>query len=184
MDQNADDVVNAPNVENNWVTIPEIILAKITNDVPLVIPFSVIQSAIKRIIIAPTDIVNAAKSTVVHEVVSITPPIRELMKNTIPTDWTKANGRVIYLIYLCNCCCPCSPNSWSSSKWGITTVSNWVTIEALINGHRPTATIEKDSKDHQNNIKKFASHDAAIPPVWAISKSIFTNGTGTTTSNL
>ena len=98
IDQNAEGVVIAPKVENNCVTIPEIILAKIISDTPLVRPFSVIQSDKKRIIIAPTDITKAANNTVTHEVVSITPPIRELIKNTIPIDCTKAKGKVIYLI--------------------------------------------------------------------------------------
>ena len=86
IDQKAEELVNDVNVEKSCVTIPEIILAKIINEVPFVSHFSVIRSARKSTIIAPTAMTNAAKNTVAHEVVSIIPPIKELIKNTIPID--------------------------------------------------------------------------------------------------
>jgi len=95
---NPDTHDTAAKLENNCVTTPDMILAKIISDVPLVIPFSVIRSARNKIIIEPTAIINAANNTVVHDDVSINPPIKELIKNTIPIDCTKANGNVIYLI--------------------------------------------------------------------------------------
>jgi hypothetical protein len=98
IDTNPDTPDTAEKLENNCVVTPAIILAKIIREVPFVIPFSVIQSARNKIIIEPTAIINAANNTVVHEEVSINPPIRELIKNTIPIDCTNANGKVIYLI--------------------------------------------------------------------------------------
>lgn len=56
-------------------------------------------------------------------------------------------------------------------------------IEALINGQRPTARIENVSNDPPKSIKKLANPECA-KLVCAISKSIFTNGTGITTNNL
>ena len=85
-------------LENICVTTPEIILAKMIREVPFVIPFSVIQSAKNNIIRDPTAKIKAEKSTTDQDDVSIRPPIRELMKKTIPIDCTNAKGNVIYLI--------------------------------------------------------------------------------------
>lgn len=70
----------------NCVTIPAIIPAKISNDDQLVMPFSVIISPINTIIIDPTANTNAVNITVTQELVSINPPVKELIKNTIPID--------------------------------------------------------------------------------------------------
>ena len=50
-------------------------------------------------------------------------------------------------------------------------------------GPRPIATMENDSNDHQNSIKKLASHEVATP-VCIIRRSTSTKGTGIATSNL
>jgi hypothetical protein len=98
MEINPDTHDTEAKLENSCVVTPEMILEKMMSEVPLVIPFSVIRSAKNRIIIDPTAMINAANNTVVHEEVSINPPIRELIKNTIPIDCTNAKGNVIYLM--------------------------------------------------------------------------------------
>lgn len=80
------------------VTTHAMIPAKMINDVPLVIPFSVIISDIKSITIEPTAITNAANNIVNRDDVSINHVNIELIKNTIPIDCKNARGNVIYLI--------------------------------------------------------------------------------------
>ena len=74
--------------------------AKISIEIPLEIPFSVINSPSHIKSIAPTERMKAVPSTIARFPVSIAdPPSMEFMMKTIQIPWRKAIGKVRYLVY-------------------------------------------------------------------------------------
>jgi hypothetical protein len=100
----------------NDEVIPETILAKINNEIPLLIPFSVIISPNHINSIVPTVRAKADDKTIAKLDTLTTHGIYEFIKYTIPIDCKNANGNVNHLVYCCIFILPVSHSSFNSSK--------------------------------------------------------------------
>ena len=168
-----------------WLIIP----AKITIEIPLPIPCSVINSPshisnTEPAVMAVTDTIH---SMAVGSPKVVVPPWRTVWRkiNIKAIDWTTASGTVITRVHCWILRRPDSPSLWSSSSFGMALVNSWIIILAVMNGLSPTSTKEKlDKAPPESRFK--------IPPksLWPSTEEIAlrswvgsANGTGICASN-
>ena len=133
----------------------EITVVKISTDMPLPTPRSVISSPIHMMTVVPATMVITIVAMVKGEpfgmsgLLAAAPQplnrVPDLASSTYPVDWSTARPTVRYLVYWVILDCPAWPSCFSVSSRGITTVSSCRMMLAVMYGMMPSANTDKRS---------------------------------------
>ena len=134
----------------------EITVVKISTDMPLPTPRSVISSPIHMMTVVPATMVITIVAMVKTEPFGISglavpaapQPLNrvpDLASSTYPVDWSTARPTVRYLVYWVILACPACPSCFSVSSRGITTVSSCRMMLAVMYGMMPSANTDRRS---------------------------------------
>src|ERR1700761_7501620 len=131
----------------------EITVGKISTDMTLPTPRSVISSPIHMMTVVPATMVITIVAMVNTEPFGISglelPDAPQPLNNvpdrassTYPVDWSRARPTVRYRVYWVILDCPDWPSFFSVSSRGITTVSSWRMMLAVMYGMMPSANTD------------------------------------------
>src|ERR1700761_3798798 len=134
----------------------EMTVVKISTDMTLPTPRSVISSPIHMMTVVPATMVITIVAMVNTEPFGISglelPDAPQPLNNvpdrassTYPVDWSRARPTVRYRVYWVILDCPDWPSFFSVSSRGITTVSSWRMMLAVMYGMMPSANTDSRS---------------------------------------
>src|SRR6201994_455398 len=153
----------------------EMTVVKISTDMPLPTPRSVISSPIHMMTVVPATMVITIVAMVNVEAFGISglaapdapQPLNrvpDLASSTYPVDWSTARPTVRYLVYWVILACPAWPSCLSVSSRGMTTVSSCRMMLAVMYGMMPSANTDSRSSAWPLSRLTMASTFAVAPP--------------------
>ena len=151
-------------------------VVKISTDMPLPTPRSVISSPIHMMTVVPATMVITIVAMVKIEAFGISAlavpdapqplnRVPDLASSTYPVDWSTARPTVRYLVYWVILACPAWPSCFSVSSRGMTTVSSCRMMLAVMYGMMPSANTDSRSSAWPLSRLTMASTPAVEP--WA-----------------
>src|SRR5260370_27946231 len=153
----------------------EMTVVKISTDMPLPAPRSVISSPSHMMTVVPATMMITIVAMVRTEALGIgglAPPdaphplnrVPDLASSTYPVDWSTARPTVRYLVYWVILACPACPSCFSVSSRGITTVSSCRMMLAVMYGMKPGAHTDRPSSALPLSRLTLASTPAPLLP--------------------
>ena len=151
-------------------------VVKISTDMPLPTPRSVISSPIHMMTVVPATMVITIVAMVKTEPFGISGlavpdaphplnSVPDLASSTYPVDWSTARPTVRYLVYWVILACPAWPSCFSVSSRGMTTVSSCRMMLAVMYGMMPSANTDSRSSAWPLSRLTMASTPAVELPV-------------------
>src|SRR6516225_2419450 len=153
----------------------EMTVVKISTDMPLPTPRSVISSPIHMMTVVPATMqitivamVKTESFGMIGLLAALPHPLNsvpDLASSMYPVDWSTARPTVRYLVYWVILACPAWPSCFSVSSRGMTTVSSCRMMLAVMYGMMPSANTDRRSNAWPLSRLTMASTPAVELPV-------------------